>query len=586
MDTRRSSSLVHAVAALASSLACTMAWALDAGTPDADRLALGQRIYREGILPSGQALQGVGPAGVVLSGRQAACATCHRRSGYGSSEGPIEVRSITGAALFGGGATAGEGFRSTAAAAQLSARQMAATTRSSGELARANAMALRAARLSAFAGAKPRPDYDEATLARAIREGVDVTGQVLNVAMPRYALAPSDQEALAAYLRTLSIRFSPGVDDDAVHFATVIQPGTDPQQRRALVEVLESYLQGRNAAQRSEIRREETGVVRLRRNYREWVLHVWDLSGPSDTWTRQLEAYNARQPVFAIVSGLGDASWRPIHEFSERFELPCIFPQVELPVLDGPGYYTVYLHRGLALQAQALARYLQDTGFAGTVLQVHAGDEAGRTAADALRRAWPQDRTASLSERVVRHDPTEDDWRQIAREAGDGVVVVWLPARQLGGAQLLTGAGSRIQAIYLSASSGTPARAQNLVDPGGRVRMIFPQDLPSVREARLELARRWLQSKRIAPADETVQLNGYLAATVVGLIVSHSADTYSRDFLIERLEHRLGTANEISLYPNLSLGPGQRYASKGSYIVQISGADARSWTALSDWIVP
>ena len=67
-------------------------WSQTSGTTDADLLALGRRIYREGVLPSGQPLQGVGAANVTLVGEQAACATCHRRSGYGSSEGPIEVR--------------------------------------------------------------------------------------------------------------------------------------------------------------------------------------------------------------------------------------------------------------------------------------------------------------------------------------------------------------------------------------------------------------------------------------------------------------------------------------------------------------
>ncbi len=75
-------------------------WA-SAGTAADDPLAIGQRIYRDGILPEGLMLQGRGQAGVTLKGRDAACTTCHRRSGYGSSEGPIEVRAITGPALFG-----------------------------------------------------------------------------------------------------------------------------------------------------------------------------------------------------------------------------------------------------------------------------------------------------------------------------------------------------------------------------------------------------------------------------------------------------------------------------------------------------
>ena len=68
---------------------------------ESDRVEVGRRIYRDGILHSGRALVGTGQtAGVVLSGADAACVTCHRRSGYGSSEGPIEVRPITGSALW------------------------------------------------------------------------------------------------------------------------------------------------------------------------------------------------------------------------------------------------------------------------------------------------------------------------------------------------------------------------------------------------------------------------------------------------------------------------------------------------------
>ena len=78
-----------------------------------------------------------------------------------------------------------------------------------------------------FAGSRPRPAYDDASLARSIREGIDVTGRVMDAAMPRYALDAAALASLTAYLKTLSATASPGVTGAAVHFATVIQPGTD-----------------------------------------------------------------------------------------------------------------------------------------------------------------------------------------------------------------------------------------------------------------------------------------------------------------------------------------------------------------------
>ena len=52
------------------------------------------------------------------------------------------------------------------------------------------------------------------------------------------------------------------------------------------------------------------------------------------------------------------------------------------------------------------------------------------------------------------------------------------------------------------------------------------------------------------------------------------------------MEHRLGTSLETSIYPRLSLGPGQRFASKGSYIVKLNAGAEQSFSLLSDWIVP
>lgn len=547
----------------------------------ADPLAIGLRIYRDGILPSGQLLRGLGPAKVTLTGADAACVTCHRRSGYGSSEGAIEVRSITGPALFGtphAPDAAGGPSATPAPGVQVS--------RVPSEAARANASVLRAARIAAFAGARQRAAYDEASLTKAIREGVDVNGRIMNASMPRYALDRASIESLTAYLKTLSVRTSPGVTEDAIHFATVIQPGTDPAQRNALIEVLRTYMHDRNLGMRTEVRREGAGSVRLKRTYREWILHLWDLSGPSDTWARQLEAYDRQQPVFALVSGLGDLSWRPIHEFSERFEVPCIFPQVDVPVLGEHDFYTVYLTKGIALEAQTLAKFLRDAGERGPVTQVFGRDEASAAGAEAFRQAWMAVTGTAPVDRVVEAVPGDSFWRQLALQTPGATLVLWLSPRDLARAQLLVAAGSQVKVVYLSSSLNGGQRTGLAANGEGRVRLIYPQDLPAVRGAKLDLARRWLRNKGIPLSDEKVQMNAYLAATVVGRFTSHSMDTYSREFLLERMEHGLGTALEVSIYPHLSLGPGQRYASKGSYIVQVGGAEDRQIKALSDWIVP
>ena len=551
---------------------------------DVDLLAIGKRLYREGVLRSGRSLQGVGQAGVTLSGTSAACATCHRRSGWGSSEGPIEVRPITGTALFGERVAPDAPGNPVDAAVPVDAAEQAAL--SPADAARARAAALRTYRTAALSGTRPRPAYDDATLARAIVEGLDASGRRMNPSMPRYALEPAELQALTSYLKSLSTESAPGITEDAVHFATVIQPGTDPEQRRAIIEVLQTFFRDRNLGRRSEVRREQAGQVRLRRVVRDWVLHVWDLNGPSNTWAAQLEQHYKGQPVFALVSGLGRASWRPIHDFSERFEVPCIFPQVDAPALDGPNVYTVYLSKGTTLEGQALARHLADVASDAPVVQVWRRDDASMAAAEAFRQAWTAGGRPAPVDRVLDDVPGEAFWQALARRTPGAVLVLWLSPADLAHAEAVVGPGSSVGAVYLSSSLVGNRRTGLAADGGGRVRMVYPQDLPAAREARVEVVKRWLRNNGIALTDEPVQMNAYLAATVTGMVVAHGMDTHSREYLLERVEHRLGTALEPSIYPRLSLGPGQRYASKGSYIVRVGGAEQGQLTPVSDWIVP
>src|ERR1043165_7359279 len=63
--------------------------------------SLGERIYREGLLPSGRGVRASVQGDVEVEGTQLKCAGCHRRSGFGSSEGAAFVPSVTGATLYG-----------------------------------------------------------------------------------------------------------------------------------------------------------------------------------------------------------------------------------------------------------------------------------------------------------------------------------------------------------------------------------------------------------------------------------------------------------------------------------------------------
>jgi hypothetical protein len=61
-------------------------------------------------------------------------------------------------------------------------------------------------------------------------------------------------------------------------------------------------------------------------------------------------------------------------------------------------------------------------------------------------------------------------------------------------------------------------------------------------------------------------------------------DNLFRDYMIERAEDMLSLGSNVSAYPHLSSARGQRFASKGAYIVHLDN-DA-NLVADSEWIVP
>nr|MBP6675192.1 hypothetical protein [Vitreoscilla sp.] len=257
------------------------------------------------------------------------------------------------------------------------------------------------------------------------------------------------------------------------------------------------------------------------------------------------------------------------------------------PGLDATSFYTVYLSRGVALEAEALAKHLRDSGERGPVIQVYGQDEESQAAAAAFRAAYTEGVQArKLEELAIEPHSDTGYWQQVARQTQGKVVALWLTPHSLTPAHALLASQAPPKAIYLSSSLVGEPRSGLAADGGGLVRLVYPKDPPAQREARLAVVKRWLTRHGIAPADETVQMNAYLAATVTGMLLSHSKDMYSREYLIERMEHRLGTGIELSIYPRLSLGPGQRFASKGSYIVGVEGTDGSQLVTLSDWIVP
>ena len=517
----------------------------------------GMRIYREGILPSGEKMRGETSGGVLLSGAMAACENCHRRSGMGSAEGGTGVRPVTGAALYRPEEVWGVGPGRKAPR-----------------------------------GPQNWPVYTDESLARAIRDGVNPAGRRFDPAMPRYELRDADLALLVAYLKSLSATSAPGVTKDVIRFATVIDGRVSPDRRNSVLDVLRIFTRDKNAGSRNEALRARAAPwtdARRFRAYRTWELDVWELSGPEETWEAQLEAYYHRRPVFVLIGGISAGGWGPVHRFSERHGVPCLFPNVDAPVVSGPGYYTVYFSRGVVLEAEALARHLggePDAIRRGPVFQVYRDDETGRAAAAAFREAATRSGVSGLRDaRLPAAGDLPDRILEGAQEgARPATVVLWLSGPDLRRLGRRRRGASLPGRIYLSSTLAGTEAAAALGAPKVDAYLVHPFALPG-KEGERSRIRVWLNARKVPPGEERLQANSFFAEAIAVGALDLMLDFFSRDYLLETVEHMAETTVAPSAYARLSLGPGQRFASKGSYILRYAPSGG-GFLPIGGWIVP
>jgi ABC-type branched-subunit amino acid transport system substrate-binding protein/mono/diheme cytochrome c family protein len=530
--------------------AATASAAADTTATD-KRIELGRQIYLRGVLPSGQAVRARVQGDVAAQGAQLVCAGCHGRSGLGVGEGQVFMPPVTGTKLY--------------EPQEIRRKQL-------------------------YAARTLRPAYTDESLARAIRAGVDSSGRPLDAMMPHYVLGDDDLELLISYLKSLSSTISPGVTATDIHFATVLTEDIAPQKRKAMLDVLEAFFGAKNAETRHETSRAARGPFHMAwhyQAYRKWNLHVWELNGPADTWPAQLEAHYARQPVFAVVGGIGRGPWRPMHEFCERQQVPCLLPDTELPVVSETDYYSLYFSKGMTLEAQVLAKHLSAEATATPVMQVYRNTERGMAVASVFRQALRDHGSADLHDRVVDSSAplTRAFWQTLLQGRPNAVVALWLDDRDLPELDVLAAIGAT-QRIYVSATLLGDRLRTIPPDLRGTLYAVHPFDLPQDAARRLRVLDAWMRNKNIALTDARVQANTLFTVTLVAQALKHVGSNFQRDYFIERIEHIFDSMVTPSAYPQLGLGPNQRYAAKGSYIVRLAAGANGEPLPVGGWIVP
>jgi len=412
--------------------------------------------------------------------------------------------------------------------------------------------------------------------------------------MPRYRLSDRDISILISYLEMLSAEPSPGASTEEFRFATIISDDVSEEDRQALLQPLQTFIAQKNQQQALYKDFTKFGYVPtidMKSSFRRASLVVWELKGPPETWQGQLAAYYAKKPVFAVLGGISNSDWRPVHDFCEAQRLPCLFPITDFPVVSETGWYTFYFNKGYAQEGEAVARYLnrlEGLPPGASILQIVQDSPAGRALAAGFQTTWKELGRTAVNSLTLKSDRLLDQvalGRLLAKHK-PGVLLLWADAEILPKlpaliAQLRSPAMVFVSSGYLGKKTATlaesvrdkvyitfPYRLTPYVGPktGG-----FDAKVPILTSAK-DFGDRRIASRSIAMLQQ---------ATLQGL--NRIYDNLYRDHLLDVMSLQMDLT--VRDYERFSFGPGQRQSSKGCYIIQLGPGADPPLLHRSEWVI-
>ncbi len=499
-------------------------------------LTIGKNIYNQGIRPSGEELTAIVAGDVPFLGTQFSCQSCHGRSGMGGIEGEYIVPPVAGQILY------------------LPSPQT------------------------------KRPAYNRESLATVLRTGVDSTGRLLDPIMPRFNLTDNEIDALAVYMEGMLTGQSPGLDDKIIHLATVITDDVAKDKRKAVLDVLDTFIDNKNSQTRLESERYNRGLTpssKLPTLYRKWQHHIWTLTGPRISWPAQLEKYYENSPVFAMLGGLSTGSWKPIGRFCEEKQIPCLFPSTDMPESEKHDYYTRYFSRGLELEADLIASHFVTSAVPSNVIQVYC---------TSMFSSMIENLKTSLSQKNVRVDDLvfncdksfpASELKLRLDEFPDSVVILWLKRNNL---LELDNALATSKRIYLS-STLLDLNLQNLTLPPQIPTFVaHPYRLPDKSDIPFKRFKLWAKTRGIKIRYPRLQAEAFFACFATRDALKHIRRYRLREYAIEMLDHSQSLPNYVPFHSQPSMGPKQRFLTKGGFLLSLINGKPANNEAI--WLQP
>jgi ABC-type branched-subunit amino acid transport system substrate-binding protein len=488
----------------------------------------GQHIFLKAESPSGAQISGrVGESQTEVFGQAMACGNCHGEDGRGRAEGGIEPPNILWSEL----------------------------TKPYGHL-------------HTHGGGRKHGPFNEASLKRALVQGVDPDGNRLDPAMPRFLISEKDFQSLLAYLKRLEQVRDPGVGDTTLRIATLLPPalrspgnlGDLGALGESLQQLLSGYFNALNSTGGIHGRRLELVAQRL----------PADPAAARDTMKQVLGS-----GVFALVAPFASGMEAELSAQAREAQVPVLGPLTLFPedvLASNPQVF--HLLAGVPELAQALGHHgLESLKLAEQPLVLlHPDTEGGRAVLQVVRDALAKRGLKQL--RALAYTPGASDVKALATQVQAAQAAALMP---LGIGLDIPGLARELhQRDHWSRwlVPGPLATRDITVLPTdfkGSVTLAYPSAPGDLRPEALVTLNQWLPPRPEGRPPHAMQVATYSAAQLLAEGLRRTGRDLSRRKLLAQLEQV--QSFETGLMPRLSYNADRRIGAMGAYLVGLDFAD-------------
>ncbi len=546
---------------------------LESGFSSGEALSFGEKMYREGVLPNGVPMKAMVMGDIPMDGRMFTCDDCHQRSGLGSEEGTIITWPTNGKELFSPRRTTGAYKEPSKDVGLLAGRRP----------------------LPEYYQRDPaRPAYTEKTLARVLRSGIDPTGRKLDPIMPKYRFSKENMAIMIHYLRNLSVDISPGVDAKTLQFATVISEKVSEEKKMAMLSVLQAHIHAHNSQSRHEEVRARSGPFyksEKHQAYRRINLNIWTLTGAESEWAAQLEKYYAEKPVFALVGGISDGSWKPVHQFCEKNKIPSILPITDLPEVSKEDWYTLYFSKGFYQEGESAAKYIRknfNKDQEQKIIQLYdSKDQRSVALMRGFRQTWKTFNRSPVDsfDTSTNNSDLKSYLEPRLNSSAPVILLSWLARDDFHSLQALPGLLQKTTLIVGSTQVLKQDFSFIEAELKEKILLTYPASIEKDKKNSRFAVKRWLKARKIEETYFDIQAKMYFLGWMLPGALKGMRSEFFREYFMEGFDMMIDQDYAIAVYPRLTFGPGQRYTSKGCYLVKLSDDPGTGLVPASDWVI-